>query len=233
MKKEMLAILSFIVITILITYVGIFAEETKKFDYKDFSSVSVGWGMNVKIDQSDSYSIEVKASQENLKYLKVEKSGETLRFYFDKHNWHKRGDIYISITMPELTELGLSGGSQGKIKMEIPGKSFESDLSGGSELHGNLKCTNTNLNLSGGSEVQLSGSGKDLKIEGSGGSEFKLKNFSVSDVDAELSGGSEVVVTMNGKLDVEASGGSEITFYGKAEYGHTSLSGGSEVTQGD
>lgn len=233
MKKEVLAILSFIVLTILITYIGTYAEETKEYDFKDFTRVSVGWGMNVKIDQSDSYSVEVKTSSENLKYLKVEKSGNKLRFYIDKRSWHKRGNIYVKITMPVLTDLELSGGSEGKVNMDVSGKSFSANLSGGSELHCNLKCADINMELSGGSEVSISGKGNDLKIEGSGGSEFKMKDFAVDNVDADLSGGSEVSITMNGKLNVNASGGSEITFYGKAEYGHSSLSGGSEIRQGD
>jgi|WetSurMetagenome_2_1015567.scaffolds.fasta_scaffold189255_2 hypothetical protein len=233
MKKEIKRILGFIIFAFFITNISLFAEDAKKYDYKDFTGVSVGWGMHVKIEQADSYSVEVKASEKNLRYLKVEKSGNKLKFFFEEHSWFSRGDIYISIKMPELTELGLSGGSQGKIKMNIANKSFSGDLSGGSELHGDLKCANIDLSLSGGSEVGLEGSGKDLKIDGSGGSEFKMKNFSAADVDAELSGGSEAEVKMNGKLDIEASGGSELTFYGKATYGHTSLSGGSEVTQGD
>jgi hypothetical protein len=233
MKKEILTALSFIIVIILITYIGTHAEETKKYDFKDFTGVSVGWGMNLKINQSDTYSIEVKASESNLKYLKVEKSGTKLRFYIDKHNWHKRGDIDIEINMPELTELDLSGGSDGKIKMNVSGKTFSAELSGGSELHGNLKCANISMDLSGGSEITLNGEGDNLKLEGSGGSEFKMKEFTVKNVDADLSGGSEVAITMHGKLNVDASGGSEVTFYGKAEYGHSSLSGGSEIRQGD
>lgn len=233
MKKEILTTVSCIILMILINYKGTFAEETKKYDFTDFTGVSVGWGMNLKIEQSDTYSIEVKTSSENLKYLKVEKYGRILKFYIDKHSWHKRGNIYVSITMPELTELNLSGGSDGKIKMDVSGKPFSADLSGGSEIHGNLKCADIDLELSGGSEVTLNGKGDDLKMEGSGGSEFKMKDFSVANVDADLSGGSEVAITMHGKLNVDASGGSEVTFYGKAEYGRSSLSGGSEIRQGD
>jgi hypothetical protein len=233
MKKGIITSLNFTLIAFFIAYISLFADDTTKYDYNDFTSVSVGWGMHVKINQANTYSVEVKASQQNLKYLKVEKSGDNLRFYFEEHNWHKKGEIYISIDMPELTELELSGGSEGKINMNVSNKPFLGELSGGSELHGNLKCANLDLSLSGGSEAGLEGNGKNLKIDGSGGSEFKLKNFSATNVDAELSGGSEAAITMNGKLDIEASGGSQLTFYGKATYGHTSLSGGSEVTQGD
>jgi hypothetical protein len=63
----------------------IFAGEvTKNYDFKDFQSVSVGYGMKVDISQSNSYSIEVKADEEDFNYLKVEKEGNELKFYFDK-----------------------------------------------------------------------------------------------------------------------------------------------------
>ncbi|MCX6152506.1 MAG: DUF2807 domain-containing protein [Ignavibacteriales bacterium] len=233
MKKENFVIISFIITTILITYASSLAEDkTEKFDYKDFKKVEVGWGMHVKINQSNLYSVEVKADESDFKYLKVEKSHETLKFYIDKRNWHPRDDIYITITTPELIGLELSGGSEGRIKMDASEKPFDCELSGGSALKGELKCADISVNLSGGSEVSLSGNAKDLKIEGSCGSEIKLKEFLVSNVNADLSGGSEVTINMNGKLNVDASGGSEVTFYGKAEYGHSDLSGGSSVTQG-
>jgi hypothetical protein len=89
------------------------------------------------------------------------------------------------------------------------------------------------LELSGGSWVEISGNGKNLSVDGSGGSNFKLKNFSVENVNAELSGGSQVVITMNGELNTDQSGGSHLTYYGKASIGNTDFSGGSGVSKGD
>jgi hypothetical protein len=234
MNKRLTAIVSFLVFSVFLLNNIVKAEEvTRNYDEKDFQAVSVGWGMKLKITQSDKYSIEVKADKDDFRYLKVEKSGKKLRVYIDKNNYHKEGDIYVTVTMPSLEGVSLSGGSEGIIKFENPNKDFVSELSGGSELKGNLKCQEIYLELSGGSEVTLKGSGKNMKIEGSGGSEVKMKDFSVKDVSADLSGGSEVQINMDGKINCDLSGGSEIIYWGTAILGDTDFSGGSSISQGD
>ena len=223
---------SFILSFLLVNNFLLGDEKSQTYDYNDFTGVSVGWGMHLKVTKSDKYNIEIKADERDFKYLKVEKHGENLKVFIDKHNFHRRADIYVFITMPELNDLNLSGGSIGRITMESS-NSFSADLSGGSSLEGDLKCSDMDIELSGGSKVNLTGSGDDLKIEGSGGSIVRLKSFDVKNVDADLSGGSNVVVKMNGTLSADASGGSQIRFYGHAKLGRTSFSGGSGISQED
>ncbi len=209
------------------------AQQSKKYDYRDFTKVEAGWGMELKITQSDNYYIEVEADQKDFEYLKVEKHGSSLKFYIDKNSYRKRGDIDITIKMPALTGLDLSGGAEANIDMNISSKEFECELSGGAQLNGNLKCGDISLSSSGGGTTKLSGSGDNLNVDGSGGSEFKLKDFSVKDVNAEFSGGSELTVNMNGNLSSDQSGGSSIVYYGNANSVSSHSSGGSSVRKGD
>ncbi len=235
MKKMLLTILPVILIFVFTSKV--FASETKTYDFKDFTSVEVGSGMLLTITQSDSYSIEVNADKKDFDHLRVEKKGSTLKFYlknsFFSFFGHRHGRIEVNIKMPSLTGLDLSGGSIGNITMDESSKRFNAGLSGGSSLKGNLNCKNISMGLSGGSKVEISGKGNDIKLEGSGGSIFKLKDFSVGNVDAELSGGSHVTITMNGTLNTDQSGGSRIVYYGNAILGNTDFSGGSGVTKGN
>ena len=189
--------------------------------------------MELKITQSDNYYIEVKADEKDFEYLKVEKHGNSLDFYIDKNSYRKRSDIEITIKMPALTGLDLSGGAEANIDMSMSSKEFKCELSGGAQLKGNLKCGNISLGSSGGGTTKLSGSGDNLNADGSGGSEFKLKDFSVEDVNSELSGGSELTVTMNGNLTASQSGGSKTVYYGKANSVDSHSSGGSSVSKGD
>jgi hypothetical protein len=209
---------------------------TKTYNYTGFTAVEVSSGMNLTVTQSDSYDIEVITDKEDFKYLRVEKSGNAVRFYikrdFFSFDWNLHDKIEIKIKMPVLTGANLSGGSIINMNMDESDKQFYAELSGGSNINGNLKCVKIGLELSGGSVAELSGQGKNLKIEGSGGSIFKLKNFSVNDVDAELSGGSQVEITMNGNLNTEQSGGSNLTYYGNASLGNMDFSGGSAVNKG-
>jgi len=208
--------------------------ETRTLSYTDFTGVSVGWGMRLDVTQSSSYSVQVTGDPDDLQDLKVEKRGKTLTFSMDRaFGWHHRGRISVSISMPTLTELDLSGGSNAHISMDTAGKSFSADLSGGSSLLGDLKCADASFELSGGSEVGIAGQGSNLKIDGSGGSEFKLRDFAVTDVTADMSGGSEAVVNMEGALRANQSGGSELTYYGSATIEENEASGGSKIRKGN
>ncbi len=218
---------------LLIISVSFAGETTQNFDYKNFSEVSVGYGMKVEISQSQTYSINVTAEQEDFEYLKVEKDNNGLRFYIDKRNYHKKGDINIKISMPSLEAIDLSGGSVGNIHMDVSSENFECNLSGGAILKGNLNCADIDFALSGGSQVTLEGKGNNTEIDGSGGSIFKLKEFSVKNAEISLSGGSQLSIDMNGTLDAAQSGGSQITYYGNAEIGNTSFSGGSGIKKGN
>jgi len=236
MKKILVALMMLFFVTLITANAYSADKVTKTFNFKDFTSVDVSSGMYLNVTQSDSYSIEIKADESDFKYLEVEKDGETLKIYFHKSffSFFKRHNkVEINITMPALKGLDLSGGSNANIKMDNSSKSFSADLSGGSYLEGNLTCGDVSFDFSGGSSANLTGNGKDVKLEGSGGSKFKLKDFSVDNVNADLSGGSHATVTMNGTLNTEQSGGSRITYYGNMTLGQTDFSGGSGVSKGD
>ena len=230
MKKHLVIIL--LAAFLFSTQVFCSDRSTKKYDIQDFKKVEISNGMQLKLNQSSSYSIEVNAEKEDFEYLKVVKKGSSLQIYIDKNNYQKKGDINIIISLPELTGLDLSGGSVADISMKII-DSFEGELSGGSELSGNLTCDDITIDLSGGSTTDLKGTAKNFHSEGSGGSIFHLKDFSVTNVNADLSGGSILKINMNGTLDVDASGGSKVVYYGNAKPGNTDFSGGSGISKGD
>lgn len=213
-------------------------EKTKSYDIKNFSGVSVGSGMHVVVTQSENYSITITGDERDFKDLMVEKKGNSLHIYYDRSGWgwfghHRRGDVEIEIKVPELTSIDLSGGAEGDISMNVSGKSFSAETSGGAELRGKLTCGNLNVGTSGGSKVELSGSGNNLSADGSGGSKIKLKDFAVKNVSAELSGGCTAWINMDGTLNSDQSGGSRIYYYGNVSLGNTSFSGGAGVSRGN
>lgn len=209
-------------------------ERVRKYNYEDFTRLEVGYGMHLAVKQSGTFGISVKADEDDFKRLRVEKKGTTIKFSMEKSFFHPRtGDIYIIVSMPLLNSLSLSGGSTAELSMNSPSNSFSADLSGGSRLKGNFTCADVSFELSGGSRVILSGKGNNLKADGSGGSLFNLKDFLVKNVNVSLSGGSEATLNMNGKLNTHQSGGSKVTYYGKAVLGNTSFSGGSSIRSGN
>ena len=231
MKKLFASVICVIFLASL-SFAGV-STDTKTYNYKDFTSVGVSSGIELKVTQSDDYSITVTGDRDDLKDLIVEQRGNSLRFRFDEDGWfNNHGTVKIEIAMPKLTSIGLSGGSEANITMDIGSDDFSAGLSGSSELKGSLKCGDIHLATSGSSEITLNGDCKYLKLAGSGGSEYHLKNFSATGVKASLSGGCEATVNMNGKLSFSGSGGSQLMYYGNAELGSIRASGGSGVSKG-
>jgi hypothetical protein len=208
-------------------------EIVKTYDNKDFNSVSLSHAMNCQLTQSDKYSIEIKADEEDFEYLKVEQKGNSIRIYIDKNNYSSDSEIKVKITMPELTDLNLSGASKVKLTMNVPGKNFSSKLSGSSYIEGSLTSGDIDISLSGSSKVKLNGKADDLDLHASGSSSLKLKDFAVKNADVQLSGSSLAELNLNGKLNTRQSGNSQIIYYGKADLGSTNFSGSSGIKKGE
>lgn len=207
--------------------------QPRDFDFTGFSRIVVRSGMIVEISQSETYSVEADGLPEDLERLVVEQSGDSLQFPLDRRMRRSAGRINLTIRMPELSALSLSGGATGWLRMSTAPAGFEANLSGGSRLEGELRAGATRLTLSGGSRVLLDGGGDSLWIRGSGGSRFDLHAFTCSELEARLSGGSRSTVRTDGVIDANLSGGSNVTYYGNPSLGRIRTSGGGRVAEGN
>jgi hypothetical protein len=116
--------------------------------------------------------------------------------------------------------------------MERGSDRFSANLSGGSQLNAKLNGGDIDLDASGGSKASLYGAGGRLNFNGSGGSSYDAKEFAVTSVSANMSGGSTATVRVNGDLSVNLSGASDVTYYGSAVLQSIKTSGGSKVRKG-
>ncbi|RPI28416.1 MAG: DUF2807 domain-containing protein [Acidobacteria bacterium] len=208
--------------------------ETRDLHFTGFTGVSVGWGIEVDITQGPDHRVQVIGDSRDLDELKVEKEGDVLVFSHEsRRGWRRHDKLRVNIVMPTLKSLDLSGGVEGQLSMDAGSETFSGELSGGSELNGQLRCGDLKLSLSGGAELHLAGQGGNVYIDGSGGAECDLKEFKVADVTSELSGGSTATVNMNGVLNANQSGGSQIIYFGSATVGRSSSSGGSGIRKGN
>jgi hypothetical protein len=135
------------------------------------------------------------------------------------------------ITMPELGGLDLSGASDANVSGFKSTMNLSVDLSGSSSLNGDIEAGDVSIDLSGSSEATLSGSGQDLTIDISGSSDLDLVEFPVVDARVDASGTSSATVNASGRLDVDASGASDVYYLGDPTMGTIDTSGESSVEQ--
>jgi hypothetical protein len=196
-----------------------------------FDKVDASHSFKVEVRQGEAFSVIVRVDDNLVKHLRVVKQGSTLKIGLKPNRIYniRRATMQAVVTMPELTGLDLSGASQARVTGFKSTQALDVDLSGASHLRGDIEAGNARFDLSGASEATLTGSAQDVTIDASGASEIDLTDFPVADAKIELSGGSEAIVKPSGRLDVNASGGSDIYYLGSPTRGEIDTSGGSSV----
>ena len=208
-----------------------FSGDGQQFGYRDFTSVETGWGIDVSIEQSDTWHVALFADPDLLDRIVVEKIGRTLRIGMQDFPFFIRphGRARVEISMPALQQVKASGGAGVVVRMDAGANDVRASLSGGSRLSGTLRCRDLSVEGSGGSSVTMEGSGDTLALRGSGGTVYAVTDFSVRKADIRLSGGSSAQVSADERIALSASGGSHVVYRGAPSIDSEHLSGDSWI----
>ena len=185
---------------------------TNQEDFTGFTSVAVANGFRFTITQSSSYSVKVTIDDNLVNYLRISESGNILTIGLAPGYLYLSASPKVQITMPDITQLDLSGGSSGMAQGFNSSHDFTATASGGSSF-------------------TMSGAARNLSIEGSGGSQLDLSNFHVANAQVDLSGGSGATINLIGRLDASLSGGSNLTYIGNPTMGNITTSGLSVISK--
>jgi hypothetical protein len=204
---------------------------TQEKEYSDFTSVDVGSAFQVDITQSNSYSVVIKASETILDKIDVTKEGNTLMIRAEP-NTPITAVYKAEITMPNLTELVLSGASKATVEGFSSSDSFLLKISVASRLDmQDTNVGNITIELSGASTLIAEGSGNDLVSVVEGASRLDLTNFHVNNGNLDVSGASQATINLDGKLDAVVSGASNLYYIGEPTIGDIETSGNSAINK--
>lgn len=201
-----------------------------------FSGIKVSGGIDVYLSQSNDYALAVSASEDKYRdNIKTAINNGVLTIYYDggtlRNNSNRRLRAYVSFKT--LESLEASGASDFIITGNFTSKSVKVKLSGACNIKGPVNFDNLQLNISGASTVKINGNVQNMKIQASGASDVKNYELVVDNCVADLSGASDVKITVNKSLSVKASGASSFYYKGNPETKDVSSSGASNISQRD
>jgi DUF4097 and DUF4098 domain-containing protein YvlB len=212
-KVEMLAVsMAALVVSTSLGCISITGSRnliTEEKTFADFTAVDAEDGFHVYIIQGEEFRVTITTDDNVMKQVTISKTGSKLSIGL-KLGTYEGVVLRANITMPDLDEAELSGGSH------LTAEGFNS--------------TKFRLRLSGASHATLEGSADDLTASGSGGSHLKLQDFRVGDADVTLSGGSHATINVEGTLDADVRGGSHLHYLGNPTMGNIRASDGSHVS---
>ncbi len=207
---------------------------TEEFSITGFERVQVSHAFTADISQGDEFSVIIDIDENLIEYLQVVKAGNTLKIGLEPDHRYviSAATRRAKVTMPELTGVDVSGASHATISGFKSSRALTVDVSGASSLRGDIECGDGQFEVSGASELTLRGSGENVVINASGASHVDLSLFPQADASVEASGASRVTVNASGRLDVDASGASEVKYLGSPTLGTIDSSGASSIKPG-
>ena len=120
-----------------------------------FDKLDVSGSFNVDVMQGENFRVVVRVDDNLVEHLDIVKQGSTLKIGLKPNRIYniRNATMEAEVTMPELVGLDLSGSSEANISGFESTKSLVVDLSGNSELFGDIQAGDARFNLSGNSSV--------------------------------------------------------------------------------
>ena len=186
--------------------------QTQQKSFSGFTIVNLNNGFQAQITQGSSYSVSITADSNVINKVDASQTGNTLTIDLNTTIFGIGGTLRATITMPDLQEIDLTGGSTAN----VANFAMTHDIS---------------VSAQGGSTITMNGQANGLSASCSGGSGLKLSNFDVKTASIQLSGGSSATINVSDKLDANLSGGAGLTYIGNPTLGTISNTGFSSITR--
>lgn len=202
---------------------------TQNAELSGFNKVNISHSFDVVITKGDSFSVVYSVDDNLLEHLMIYTAGNILYLGLESDYNYRNVTLQAEITCPDITDIELSGASKIELHDFAFAHDFLFELSGASNLQGDLECNNLYGDLSGASRVELTGRGNNINIESSGASSLRLGDFWGNDATLNLSGASMTYLNVVGTINADLSGASILYYYGSPTLGRLNISGGSNV----
>ncbi|MBP6786206.1 MAG: DUF2807 domain-containing protein [Candidatus Promineofilum sp.] len=202
---------------------------TQTYDFTAFDEVEIGSAFTATITQGDASGVVVRVDDNLVDKLVVTQEENRVTIGLAEGTIVRQATLEADVTLPRLTQLNAHGASRVQISPFTTGDLFRVEVSGAAEVRGDLDAADLELEASGASRLVLAGSAANVQAKSSGASTIDLTDLSAIDAQTEASGASTVTVNIDGILDADADGASNIYYLGNPEMGTIDTSGGSNV----
>ncbi|MCF6129576.1 DUF2807 domain-containing protein [Flavobacterium sp. AS60] len=196
----------------------------------NYTKVDVSRGLNVTLEQADTYFVEVEADDNLQEHITTKVENGTLYITSDE-NIDEATAKNIRVKLPSLTALETTSGSSVSTKNTFNGTDIDIKSSSGSEANLSLEYETIKCKSSSGSSIAVNGKALQLNTKSSSGSEINARGLLVNDVVSESSSGSSTDVNPIVSLNAKASSGSSIDYHGSPKTVSKEESSGGSVSK--
>lgn len=183
-------------------------------DDKDFDGLDIAIPGKVVVHTGATFKVEVQVEENLLPYLKTVVESGKLQVYFS-HNVRDVDNLVVTVTMPELVSVNLSGSAVLTSSDAFSGQLLDLNVSGS----GNIQISHIDYNkeavdVSGSGHINLSGEAIVLEASVSGSGQVNALDCPVKNADVNVSGSGSVKLDVSDKLKARVSGSGDVMYTG-------------------
>jgi len=205
-------------------------------DLSDFHSLVIRGPFKVYFSSSKEHAVAVSAITTDARDRIVTKvSGSVLNINLESNgiNWlGKNQEFKIYISAPTLKRISASGAVDVVLVDILKGDDLELEFTGASDLVGKIECNTMNLTCTGASDIEMNGKSVSLNARLTGASNLKAAAFSVKQAELSATGASNIKIGVTEHIKANATGASNITYYGDPKHLENRATGASSVKKG-
>ncbi len=204
---------------------------TRQEEIADFSGITASNGFQVTVTPGADFRVEVRVDDNIEQFLIVRKDGDFLKLALDTFRPDNLRQVTLEadVAMPALQQVTLSGASSLVLAEPAEVETFLATLSGNSRLGGTVEASTVEIGLSGDSATDIGGQAEVLTVKAAGRSRADMATLIAREAAVDISGDSRATVNVNGRLDAEATGSSQLRYRGEPTLGDVITRGGASV----
>ncbi len=190
---------------------GKVVSETREIT-EDFTEISASEGLMVYVTQADDFNIEVEADENVIELIATDIKNGKLRIHARENIGDATKKIHVSL--PEVTALKSSSGSQLHGENIVKSSSLEVDGSSGALMQLQLAVNELEIDASSGANLNISGTADHAEVDVSSGGLINAKDLQTKSCNADASSGGNVQIQVSEALTADASSGGNIGYSG-------------------
>jgi hypothetical protein len=195
-----------------------------------FTSINAKGVYQLVVQQGKLFKVTVSLDDNLFNRIELSMERKTLKLVVKAPATFFPTALKVTVTMPQLLGLNLSGGASASISGFQSPEDFTLFLSAKGLLEGSIIAKDLIFHLSQGARVVLSGSGLKLELHSVDGSLLDMSKLDVMRADITLDEASEAVINVTGQIDVDLRNKSKLYFSGNPVFNNTSVIGGSTMS---
>ncbi len=205
---------------------GPIVKETRNLD--GFEGIDLRASADLYITKSDRFEIRIEGQQNILDVLTTRIKGHNLVIEFQDVCVINTRSLDIYISMPELSELYVSG--SGDVESE---DAFETDdlnlgISGSGSIDLDVIARRIDVRLSGSGDIYLAGESNQFYSTISGSGNIKANRLKTLEANIRISGSGSTYIYAVEDIDVRISGSGNVHYSGNPDI-NTSVSGSGNI----